>query len=409
VSRRPDSVPATGPVAGRRERRRVADLQPHPKAAVVPALAGKAYDAFGADVAARGLQVPLEVTHEGLVLDGRARLRAARELGIEEVEVDVVAPRDELEHIVRAALVRRQLSQSQRAALTLLLVPYEALRAQADERKRANLRRGPEAATLPARGEPTSKLVADLAGTAQRTAQDVMTVYEHDRALFERVVRGEIGADTAASKVRRARRDAQIQPPPPLPEGPFGLILADLPWASGSPDSQFAPEQHYPTMPLAELKAMTVPAAEDCVLFLWAVNCLLLEAIELCAAWGFRYRNNLAWVKESIGPGVWLRQRHELLLIATRGKLPPPEPEERCDSVIEAPRGRHSEKPEEVYERIERMYPAMTKLELFARGIPRPGWTTWGNQAEQPEPQSSGQSAEPNIPAGGQEGGDVAE
>ncbi|HJQ66760.1 MAG TPA: MT-A70 family methyltransferase, partial [Gemmatimonadales bacterium] len=205
---------------------------------------------------------------------------------------------------------------------------------------------------------------------------------------FERVARGEISANTAASKTRRALRDAEIPAPPPLPEGPFPLILADPPWTFGSPDSAFAPEQHYPTMSIEELKALRLPASDDCALFLWAVNCLLAEAFELLAAWGFRYRSNLAWVKPSIGPGVWLMQRHELLLIATRGHVSPPELGARSDSVIQAPRGRHSEKPLEAYERIEQMYPHLPKLELFARGTPRPGWTTWGNQAK---PQSKGE------------------
>jgi N6-adenosine-specific RNA methylase IME4 len=185
--------------------------------------------------------------------------------------------------------------------------------------------------------------------------------------------------------VRRRQRDAALPPAPSLPEGPFELIYADPPWTYGSPDSEFAPERHYPTLSLEELKAMRVPAAEDCVLFCWSVNALLPEAIELCSAWGFRYRSHLIWVKPSIGPGVWLRQRHELLLIATRGQASPPEPEDRCDSVIEAPRGRHSEKPEEAYRRIEGMFTGRSKLELFARGTPRPGWTAWGNQVEPPD------------------------
>jgi N6-adenosine-specific RNA methylase IME4 len=99
-------------------------------------------------------------------------------------------------------------------------------------------------------------------------------------------------------------------------------------------------------------------------------------------SWGFKYRANVAWIKPSIGTGTWLRQRHELLLIATKGKVAPPEPGDRCDSVIEAARGRHSEKPRRAYEVIERMYPRLSKLELFARGHPRRGWVTWGNEAE---------------------------
>ena len=137
------------------------------------------------------------------------------------------------------------------------------------------------------------------------------------------------------------------------------------------------------TSPPLELNLdVSVPAADDCVLFLWAVNCLLEDAFAVLRSWGFEYRNNLAWIKTNgIGPGVWLRQRHELLLVATRGKVPPPDPEQRVDSVIEAPRTRHSEKPQTVYERIETMYPHRSKIELFARAG-RSGWASWGNQLD---------------------------
>jgi len=66
--------------------------------------------------------------------------------------------------------------------------------------------------------------------------------------------------------------------------------------------------------------------------------------------------------------------------VGTRGDIRTPREEDRPDSVIEAPRGRHSEMPEEAYVRIERAYPHLTKCELFARGTARPGWTAWGNE-----------------------------
>jgi excisionase family DNA binding protein len=117
---------------------------------------------------------------------------------------------------------------------------------------------------------------------------------------------------------------------------------------------------------------------------MWAVSCLLPEALEVMEAWGFRYLTNLVWVKPSIGPGRRVRNRHELLLYGQKGKLPAPDPEDLPDSVIEAPRGRHSEKPAVVYELIERMYPRASKVELFARGKARPGWVVWGNEGGRP-------------------------
>jgi N6-adenosine-specific RNA methylase IME4 len=406
VSGQPPTPIAAIPVA----LRQVADLRPHPQAGLVPALSGEEYIAFRADIGRRGIQVPLEVTAEGVVLDGHARLRAARELRLAEVPVRVIAPEDELEHILRAALLRRQLGAGQRAALAVRLLPIEELREQAQQRQLQNLRHGDEpadteVATLPARGERTREFVAKLSGAGSRTVQDVITVHEHDPALFEQVVQAQLSANTAASKVRRALRDAGIPSPAPMPDGPFQLIYADPPWRIGSPDSEFAPEQHYPTMPLAEIKELQVPAADDCVLFLWVVSCLLPQGLEVLRAWGFDYRANMAWIKNGIGIGVWFRQRHELLLVGIKGQISPPEPEDRCDSVLDSRRRKHSQKPDEAYARIEQMYPELSKLELFARGAPRPGWQSWGNQAE-PESDQKPADAElaedkPTKPEGG--------
>jgi N6-adenosine-specific RNA methylase IME4 len=349
----------------------------------VPALAPLARQALRADIARRGIVEPVEITEHGIVLNGRERLAIATELQLKRVPVRVVAPEDEVEHVILAALQRRHLSASQRAALALELDRYRELQAEAKERRHANLRQNAEAATLPPRGK-TRDLVAAWAGVSARTVQDAATVHQHNPDLFERIKSGEIAADLAARRVRRALRDANLPPAPPLPDGPFELIYADPPWQLGNPDGQNAPENHYPTMPLQEIKELQPPAADNAVLFLWAVNCLLPEALEVISAWGFTYKSNLVWVKPSVGLGVWARNRHELLLFATRGQIDVPEPTQRPDSVIEAKRGRHSQKPEAVYELIESAYPKPTKLELFARGSPRPGWQAWGNEAEQP-------------------------
>jgi N6-adenosine-specific RNA methylase IME4 len=345
----------------------------------VPPLTAVARNALRDDIAKRGIVEPLEITANNTVLNGRERLTAAKELALQQIPVRVVSPPDEVEHIILSALQRRHLTASQRAALALDLDQYRQLRADADKRRRQNLRQNTQRATSPLRGK-TRDHVAAWAGVSPRTVQDAATVQRHDPELFERIKAGEIAADLAARRVRRALRDANLPEPPPLPSGPFELIYADPPWQLGNPDGLNAPENHYPTMALHEIKELQPPAGENAVLFLWAVNCLLPDALELISAWGFTYKSNLAWVKPSIGLGVWTRNRHELLLFAARGQTEPPDPKRRPDSVIEADRGRHSQKPAAAYELIEAAYPSLSKLELFARGTPRPGWQTWGNE-----------------------------
>jgi len=115
-------------------------------------------------------------------------------------------------------------------------------------------------------------------------------------------------------------------------------------------------------------------------LFLWSTNPHLPDALQVIEAWGFEYKTNIVWVKDKAGLGFIVRGQHEVLLIATRGDFPAPLPAVRPPSVITAPRREHSRKPDEAYEVIERMYPDLPKIELFARGA-REGWEAWGNQA----------------------------
>jgi N6-adenosine-specific RNA methylase IME4 len=181
-----------------------------------------------------------------------------------------------------------------------------------------------------------------------------------------------VSAEKAAREVRRRERYAGIGPSPPLPKGLFDLILADPPWWLSSA------ADHYPLMHTNEIASMRIRAADAAILFIWEVTGMRADAMAVIDAWGFTFKTELVWVKPSIGTGNWVRNRHEKLLIATRPDTPTPS--YLPDSVIEAPRGRHSEKPKIFHELIERMYPNATRLELFARGKPRPGWTAWGNE-----------------------------
>jgi N6-adenosine-specific RNA methylase IME4 len=328
------------------------------------------FAAFLSELFAHGIAQPLDISAEGEILDGRHRYRAAQELGWETVPVQVVEPAEPVAYMLRSALHRRQLTPSQRAALALEL---EQLQQAASG----------DVETLPPGRGRVREIAAEIAGVSPRTVQDAITVRNHDPALFEQVKSGQIPAHAARKQLQREQRYAQIGAAPPLPAGLFDLILAEPPWQLGNPDSDYAPEQYYPTLPLDQIAALEIPAGEDALLYLWAVNSHLPDALQVMAAWGFDYRGCEVWVKPWIGMGVWTRNRHELLLIGRRGGASPAPRKLLLDSVIQAGRGGHSEKPTAVYNRLEHLYPGRSKLELFARGIPRPGWTSWGNQLDE--------------------------
>ncbi|HZZ25596.1 MAG TPA: MT-A70 family methyltransferase [Roseiarcus sp.] len=123
---------------------------------------------------------------------------------------------------------------------------------------------------------------------------------------------------------------------------------------------------------------------------MWATAAMELHAHEVMKAWGFEYKSQVIWEKPDIGTGYWFREKHELLLVGTRGKIPSPVPGKQWPSVIQAPRGagRFSEKPAIFAEMIEAYFPNLPKIELNCRGKPRPGWDAWGAEAEGAERRS---------------------
>lgn len=168
-----------------------------------------------------------------------------------------------------------------------------------------------------------------------------------------------------------------------LPDRLYGVIYADPPWRfepySRDTGLDRAADNHYPTMDVAAICALSVPAADDCVLFLWATVPMLPEALQVLDAWGFTYRSHFVWLKDRAGTGYWNRNQHEVLLVGTRGDVPAPAPGQQYPSVIEAAAREHSTKPPHFAEMIEELFPSLPALELFARA-PRLGWEVWGNE-----------------------------
>lgn len=173
--------------------------------------------------------------------------------------------------------------------------------------------------------------------------------------------------------------------------GEYSVIYADPPWRYdfAATDNRQV-ENQYPTMSIEELCAMKIPAAKNAVLYLWATAPKIPEAIQLIEAWGFKYKSQAVWDKGTPGMGYWFRSQHEPLIVATRGKMSPPQNDMRCGSLLRYPIqsrlarvdgkcNAHSRKPWEVRAMIARWYPNHRKLELFAREK-TDGWDVYGNE-----------------------------
>jgi N6-adenosine-specific RNA methylase IME4 len=176
-----------------------------------------------------------------------------------------------------------------------------------------------------------------------------------------------------------------------IPKNDYNVILADAPWRyqNWSAAKHGAAKSHYDCMSVDEIAALPVAetGADNCALFFWITFPKLVEGAHLpiFKAWNFRpVTTAFVWVKTNsvgkpyTGLGFYTRSGAEPCLLAIRGRLPRKPEATNVKQVLTAPRTRHSEKPEEVYDRIEELYDG-PYLELFARKR-RPGWESHGNQ-----------------------------
>ena len=113
---------------------------------------------------------------------------------------------------------------------------------------------------------------------------------------------------------------------------------------------------------------------------MWATCPLLEDALELCKAWGFKYKAQFIWDKIKHNMGHYNSVRHELLLICTKGSCTP-DNVKLFDSVQSIERTEHSRKPEEFRQIIDTLYVHGSKIELFARGKAVDNWEVWGNES----------------------------
>lgn len=192
----------------------------------------------------------------------------------------------------------------------------------------------------------------------------------------------------AEKKERRSAREAELgDKQRALPDKKYGVIYADPEWRfetySRETGMDRAADNHYPTSETQDICARDVAAiaADDCVLFLWATAPMLPDALRVMEAWGFTYKSRCVWAKDRLGTGYWFRDGCEILLVGTRGDVPAPAMGDQWPSLIEAPVGAHSAKPEKFAELIEAYFPNLPKIELNRRGPPRPGWDAWGLEA----------------------------
>lgn len=181
---------------------------------------------------------------------------------------------------------------------------------------------------------------------------------------------------------------------PALPNKRYSIIYADPPWhhtnvIRNRAKAHYGAYQQYPVMKTPEICALPISeiAEANSLLFLWTTGALFEDGMQVGRAWGYKFATvAFVWNKPNKKlPGFYTMSQCEFCLVLKRGKIPQPRGKRNISQFLECKGGRHAEKPAEIRERITKMFPLQTKIELFARQRFE-GWDAWGNEIETTQP-----------------------
>ena len=185
----------------------------HPAVMWLPELSEAEYHELRDDIKARGLREPI-LRKSGFIIDGRHRLKACRELGIEPKFQEYTGI-DILAEILSRNLLRRHLTADQRAML-VAKVRGDKLSSEAQARMKSGVAtypalksaEGSETAALKS-AEPgrTDEKIAKEAAVGRDKARAALDVVEHAPEDVEAVIKGEKKLRDVRPKKKRTRRE----------------------------------------------------------------------------------------------------------------------------------------------------------------------------------------------------------
>lgn len=168
----------------------------------------------------------------------------------------------------------------------------------------------------------------------------------------------------------------------------FDVIMMDPPWqlASSNPTrgvaigySQLA-DWHIQNLPVRQLQ-------QNGFIFMWVINAKYRFALQLLEEWGYRLVDEIVWVKQTVNRrlakshGFYLQHAKETCLVGFTGTSAPKLRANCGSDVLYSLRRGQSQKPEEIYELVEELFPGGSYLEIFGRrNNLRNEWTTVGNE-----------------------------
>jgi len=366
---------------------------------LIPALTAEEFKQLELNCLEEGIREKI-ITWNGFIIDGHNRFEIAKRWNL---EYETESKRFNNENDVREWMInnqfgRRNLSNYQRSVLALQLEEVFSEKA-----KQQQIRKTESVSVNSPKQIPidTRKELSKIALVGEQTIARVKVIEaKANEETKAKLSTGEVSINQVYQDIKKEEkkeeRDKKIEDVKAKIEfenlvtlnKKYHVIGIDPPWAyeekGGFSSADYDSESNrgavdYPTMTVEQIKKIELPAADDCVLFLWTTHAFLKDSFDLVEEWGFKYKATLVWDKVKMGLGRTVRMQVEFCLIAVKGNPIINGSSER--DIITEPRREHSRKPEAFYQMAERMCIG-NKLDYFSRQN-RENWEHYGAEQGQ--------------------------
>jgi N6-adenosine-specific RNA methylase IME4 len=388
----------------------------HPACLLLPRMTDEEYAALRASIRL-GFDgnKPIEL-FENRILDGRHRYRACRDEGITPKYITIIGV-DPYEHVRNVHEGRRSWQSQEQKALVIgdLIEKSDGFKAEQKRiRDEANAKRIQAAVVKteehekvtvvpqiearllpesvkktkeePKKPERATAIKAEKIGVSRAAVERAQTIKKHSPAMAEKVAQGDMTASEAIREIKKTtiveRLETVAAREIEAPTGLYDVIVIDPPWDMQKIERDVRPNQvafDYPTMSEEELSSLAIPADEHCHVWVWTTHKFLPMALRLLDTWKLKYVCTFVWHKPGGFQPIGLPQYNSEFAIYARKGSPSFIDTKAFNTCFNAPRGAHSEKPEEFYDVVRRVTGGR-RLDMFSRRE-IDGFATWGKEA----------------------------
>lgn len=357
----------------------------HPIADIFPLILGSEFAELKDDIRTNGVREPIWM-YEGKILDGRNRFRACQEVGAKPSFKEYLGD-SPASFVISLNMHRRHLTASQKAAVGVEFLPY--LEAEAKVRQMGTLKQNADTvpAKLPERdkGDARDK-AAELVSVSPRYVSDAKRIKNESPENFEKIKSGEKTiAEVNREELRAKKQDkiVELKARESAPAGgKYDVVVIDPPWPMEKIEREVRPNQvafDYPVMSEREIQDVQMPMADNCHVWVWTTHKFLPMALRCVEAWGLKYVCTFVWHKPGGFQPIGLPQYNCEFALYCRKGSPLFADTKAFNTAFTAPRGQHSEKPEEFYDVVRRVT-AGKRIDMFNRRE-IDGFDTWGNES----------------------------